>query len=96
MRNYGAAQQRDAADEGRLEECGSIIVGRVILSSGKVVRPSQLIASVRRTRCGSVEKDQGKTVARRRAFSSALVLMRAGASWGERPWKLAGIAALVW
>jgi len=45
-----AAQQRDAADEGRLEACGIIIVGHeVIVDQGKVVRPSQLIASVLRT-----------------------------------------------
>jgi hypothetical protein len=44
-----AVQQRDAADEGRLEPCGSIIVGRIIVNHGEVVRPSQLIASVRRT-----------------------------------------------
>jgi hypothetical protein len=44
-----AAEQRDAADEGRLEASGSIIVGKVIVNQGKVVRPSQLIASVRRT-----------------------------------------------
>jgi hypothetical protein len=44
-----AAQQRDAADEGRLEPSGSIIVGQVIVSETKVVRPSQLIASVGRT-----------------------------------------------
>ncbi len=43
-----AAEQRDAADEGRLEPGGSIIVGKVIVNQGKVVRPSQLIASVRR------------------------------------------------
>jgi len=42
-----AAQQRDAADEGRLEASGTIIVARVIVNQGKVVRPSQLIASVR-------------------------------------------------
>ena len=49
-----AAEQRDAADEGRLEPCGSIIVGnRLIVNEDKVVRPSQLIASVRRTRSGS-------------------------------------------
>jgi hypothetical protein len=42
----GAAQQRDAADEGRLETSGSILVGKVIVNEGKVVRPSQLIASV--------------------------------------------------
>ena len=39
-------EQRDAADEGRLEACGSFIVGSVIVREGKVVRPSQLIASV--------------------------------------------------
>jgi hypothetical protein len=44
-----AAEQRDAADEGRLEPCGSIIVGTAIVKQSKVVRPSQLIASVRRT-----------------------------------------------
>ncbi len=42
-------EQRDAADEGRLEPCGSTIVGTLIVSEGKVVRPSQLIASVRQT-----------------------------------------------
>jgi hypothetical protein len=46
----GAIQQRDAADEGRLEACGTIIVGnKAIVSQGEVVRPSQLIASVGRT-----------------------------------------------
>jgi hypothetical protein len=45
-----AAEQRDAADEGRLDACGTIIVGKVIVNHGKVVRPSQLIASVRPTR----------------------------------------------
>ncbi len=46
----GAAQQRDAADEGRLEACGKIVVGTVIVNRGKVARPSQLIASVGRTK----------------------------------------------
>jgi hypothetical protein len=46
----GAAQQRDAADEGRLDACGSIVVGNeVIVNHGKAVRPSQLIAGVGRT-----------------------------------------------
>jgi hypothetical protein len=46
-----AVEQRDAADEGRLEQCGSTIVGnKVIVDQGKVVRPSQLIASVGPTR----------------------------------------------
>jgi hypothetical protein len=45
------AEQRDAADEGRLEPCGSTIVGnKIIVGQGEVVRPSQLIASVLRTR----------------------------------------------
>jgi hypothetical protein len=44
-----AAQQRDAADEGRLEASGTIKVGPAIVNQGKVVRPSQLIASVRLT-----------------------------------------------
>ena len=42
----GAVEQRDAGDEGRLEACGSVVVGTVIVNEGKVVRPSQLIASV--------------------------------------------------
>jgi hypothetical protein len=42
-----AAQQRDAADEGRLEPGGDTSVGTVIVDDGKIVRPSQLIASVR-------------------------------------------------
>jgi hypothetical protein len=44
-----AVEQRDAADEGWLEPCGKAIVGSVIVLEGKVVHPSQLIASVRRT-----------------------------------------------
>jgi hypothetical protein len=48
----GAIQQRDAADEGRLDTRGSIIVGKVIVNQGTVVRPSQLIASVGRTHLG--------------------------------------------
>jgi hypothetical protein len=47
-----AAQQRDAADEGRLEASGDIVVGQVIVNHGKIVRPSQLIASVGRTKAG--------------------------------------------
>jgi hypothetical protein len=46
---HGAVQQRDAADEGRLEASESIVAGPVIVNEGEVVRPSQLIASVRRT-----------------------------------------------
>ena len=42
----GAVEQRDAADEGRLEASGGAMVGPVIVDQGKVVRPSQLIASV--------------------------------------------------
>jgi hypothetical protein len=48
-----AAQQRDAADEGRLEPSGSIMVGSVIVNQGEIVRPSQLIASVRQTWTGA-------------------------------------------
>ncbi len=48
-----AAEQRDAADEGRLEACGDAMVGTVIVIEGKVVRPSQLIASVLRTIVGT-------------------------------------------
>jgi len=41
-------QQGDSgADEGRLEAGGSIVVGKSIVNEGKVVRRSQLIASVR-------------------------------------------------
>jgi hypothetical protein len=46
---WGAIEQRDAADEGRLEAYGSILVGPVIVNHLAVVRPSQLIASVRWT-----------------------------------------------
>jgi hypothetical protein len=46
---YGAVQQADAADEGRLEADGNIMVGLVIVCEGEVVRPSQLIRSVGRT-----------------------------------------------
>jgi len=36
----GAAQQRDAADEGRLVACGSIVIGnKVIVNQGEVVAP---------------------------------------------------------
>ena len=42
----GAVQQADAADEGRLEPSGSIMVGKTIANQGRVVRPSQLIRSV--------------------------------------------------
>jgi hypothetical protein len=44
-----AAEQRDAADEGRLDVGGSALVGELIVNRGAVVRPSQLIASVRQT-----------------------------------------------
>ena len=35
-----AAEQRDAAAEGRLEASGSAIIGALIVNEGKVVRPS--------------------------------------------------------
>ena len=47
MRAHRDVEQRDAADEERLEAGGSTMVGTVIVNQGKVVRPSQLIASVR-------------------------------------------------
>jgi hypothetical protein len=46
---HEAVEQRDAAVEGRLEPCGSTIIGALIVNQDKVVRPPQLIASVRRT-----------------------------------------------
>ena len=49
VRELRAVEQRDAADEGRLEASGNAMVGTVIVSQGKVVRPSQLIASVGHT-----------------------------------------------
>jgi hypothetical protein len=52
-----AVQQRDAADEGRLEASGSLTVGRAIVNQGKVVRPSQLVASVRLTTKDGEERD---------------------------------------
>jgi hypothetical protein len=48
-----AAEQADEADEGRLEAGGSTMVRQTIVNVGKVVRPSQLIRSVRRTTLGS-------------------------------------------
>ena len=50
-----AAEQADAADEGRLGASGSAMFGSVIVNQGEVVRPSQLIASVLRTPGGSRE-----------------------------------------
>jgi hypothetical protein len=50
-----AAQQADAADEGRLEPNGRIMVGKTIVNVGKVVRPSQLIRSVGPTGIGRRE-----------------------------------------
>jgi hypothetical protein len=44
-----AVQRRDAADEARLEPCGGALIGSLIVNEGRVVRASQLIASVRRT-----------------------------------------------
>jgi hypothetical protein len=44
-----AVEQADAADEGRLEASGGIMVGPVTANQGKVVRPSQLIRRVRPT-----------------------------------------------
>ena len=38
-----------------MEQCGSIVFGTVIVNEGEVVRPSQLIASVRQTRRGMSE-----------------------------------------
>ncbi len=43
----GVVEQRDAADKGRLDASRSAMVGPVIVTEGEVVRPSQLIASVR-------------------------------------------------
>ena len=48
-KSLGGVHPINAADEGRLEAGGSIVVGKVIVNQGEVVRPSQLIASVRRT-----------------------------------------------
>jgi hypothetical protein len=44
-----AVQRRDAADEARLEPCGGAFIGSLIVNEGRVVRASQLIASVGRT-----------------------------------------------
>jgi hypothetical protein len=52
-----ATEQADAADEGRLDASGSIIVGPVIVNEGRVVRPSQLIRSVRQTTRDREERD---------------------------------------
>ena len=61
FREARAAEQRDAADEGRLDACGSIIVGRVIVNVGEVVRPSQLIASVGQTKQERHVRDQSRS-----------------------------------
>jgi hypothetical protein len=60
LRSRDAAEQRDAADEGRLDAYGNVFVGKIIKYQGRVVRPSQLIASVGQTetsggrrRCGT-------------------------------------------
>jgi hypothetical protein len=45
-----AVEQRDAAGEARLEPCGRALIGAPIVNEGEVVRASQLIASVGRTR----------------------------------------------
>jgi hypothetical protein len=42
-----AVEQRDAADEARLEAGGRALIGALIVNEGEVVRASQLIASVR-------------------------------------------------
>ena len=68
----GAIQQRDAADEGRLEPYGSIIVGNeVIVNRARSVRPSQLIASVRQTIEVRVERDATTEIGRRNQWLSA-------------------------
>jgi hypothetical protein len=59
-----AAEQADAADEGRLEAGGSIMVGlfrgaAVIVHQGKVVRPSQLIRSVLWTLAERAKEEAG-------------------------------------
>jgi hypothetical protein len=51
-----AVEQADAADEGRLEARRGIIVGTVTVDQGNVVRPSQLIRSVRQT----LESEEGE------------------------------------
>jgi len=51
-----AVEQADAADEGRLEASGSIMVGTVTADQGKVVRPSQLIRRVLRALEGRVAR----------------------------------------
>jgi hypothetical protein len=52
-----AVQRRDAADEARLEPCGDALIGALIVNQGKVVRASQLIASVRLTTGDGEERD---------------------------------------
>ena len=52
-----AVEQADAADEGRLEAGGGIMVGPVTANQGKVVRPSQLIRRVGRAPSGRTGTD---------------------------------------
>jgi hypothetical protein len=63
-----AVEQADAADEGRLEAGGTIMVGQfrgsaVIVGEGKVVRPSQLIRSVRQTVRGERDEEVPRCLA---------------------------------
>jgi hypothetical protein len=86
---HGAVQQRDAADEGRLEPCGSTIFGEQShRERAAVVRPSQLIASVRRTFGG---------IMRRRWTLVAMVGITAvvgGAAYWYHRWQQGLAAAL--
>jgi hypothetical protein len=63
-----AVQRRDAADEARLEPCGGALIGSLIVNEGRVVRASQLIASVGRTNRGSGDGTAG--LLRMRAVAS--------------------------
>jgi hypothetical protein len=54
----GGVHLINAADEGRAEAGGSMMVGKTIEPQGKVVRPSQLIRSVLRTRSGAMRSDE--------------------------------------
>jgi len=63
-----------------LDACGSAIIGTVIVTGGEVVRPSQLIASVRRLEIG-VLGTSGKTASYRLA---SLTAVRSDRRWSPR------------
>ena len=61
--------------EGRLEPSGRIVVGSVIVNQGRVVRPSQLVASVRQTMVDSRADSVGRLIIMRSICASLFLVM---------------------